>query len=187
MFGSRAAEKATKAGKDAKNRGGQATSLPESLRIDRAGAVISDRMPVLVQKLPSADDARDTIVGTAQRAIELARGGVGTALDQLPADLPMARRRKRRKGPPRWLLIVGGIVAASAAGFIVYRRLFGGSYDDEYGIDRDWPAEPNPGTVNQKPESDAEVAQDAAGSAAVLSGTTPSADAATSAATDGSH
>jgi hypothetical protein len=186
MFGSRTAEKAAKAGKDAKNRGGQTASLPEALRIDRAGTAISDRMPVLVQKLPSADDARDTIVGTAQRAIERARDGVGTALDQLPVDLPVARRRKRRSGPPLWLLIMGGIAAASAAGFIVYRKMFGGPYDDDYGIDRDWPAEPNPGTVNEKPESDAEVAQDAAESAAVLSGTSPSVDAASTTA-DGSH
>ncbi len=176
---------ATKTAKDVKESTSSGISLPETLRLDRAGNVIGDRMPVLVQKLSNADEARGAIVGTAQRAMERARGGVGSALEQLPGDLPVPGRRKRRKGPPVWLLIVGGIAAASAAGFVVYRKLFGGSYDDDYGIDRDWPAEPNPGTVNEKPESDAEVAQDAAESAAVLSGTPGATDAA--AATDGAH
>lgn len=172
MFGGRSA---TKVAKDTAGENGPMAALSDAIRIDRAGSLIGEKMPVLVQKLPSADEALGTIVGTAQRA-----------LDKLPGELTVPGRRRRRRRPPIWLLIVGGVAAASAAGFVVYRKVFGDSYDDEE-FDRDWPAEPNPGTVHEKPESDAEVAQDAAESAAVLSGSNGSVDAGAGTSSESSH
>jgi hypothetical protein len=61
--------------------------------------------------------------------------------------------------------------------YVIYSRLFAERFDEsEYGIDRDWPAEPNPGTVNEKPESDAQASADAEQAAAVLDHATAPAD-----------
>lgn len=102
------------------------------------------------------DEAKDSIISTAQRAVDKARGTVGSALDQLPDSLP---RRKQRHGPPK-LLIVVIIAAAGAGAFFVYRWLNGGQSED-YGIDPSWPAQPDYGPKDEPRENDKQAEIDA--------------------------
>jgi len=129
-------------------------------------------MAQLRQRLPQADETRDALLTAAQRAAERARDAVNTALEQLPElslsaapqalpraiNVPAVRRRRRRG--PNWMLIAGVLVGAGAAAYLVFRWLTR-TTDEDYGIDEDWPEEPNPGNQNQPPEGDREASLDA--------------------------
>ena len=139
-------------------------------------------MAARMQRLPQADDTREALLGAAHRAMDRTRGAMSSAIDQMPelslpsfADslpsFPDPRRKKRSRKP---LLLVLGIVAAlGAGGFIAYRWMTRTTPKD-YGIDDDWPAEPNPGNTKQEPEDDRQASLDAEQSLDARVGATPS-------------
>ncbi len=152
-----------------------ASWLRNALRFDRYGDAISGTSNMLVHKLPGTDDSRDSVVGTAQRAMDRARGTVSSAFDQTSDslhNLSIPGRKQKRRGPSRFILL-GGIAVLAAGGYFVYRWLNGGSQPMDYGIQESWPAEPSPGPVKEPKEDDAEASLDAEESAAVLDGSTP--------------
>ncbi len=152
-----------------------ASWLRDALRFDRYGNAISDTGSMLIHKLPGTDDTRDSVVGTAQRAMDRARGTVSSAFDQTADslhNLSIPGRKQKRRWPSTFVLIAG-IGALAAAGYFVYRWLNGGSQPMDYGIEESWPSEPSRGPVNEPKEDDAEASRDAEQSAAVFEGGAP--------------
>lgn len=139
----------------------------------RQGGTPEERKNVMASvrsRLPQTDDTRDAIVSAAQRAVERARDAVNTAFEQMPevslpslpdtiANVQVPRRKKKRSGPPIFV-IIGAVVALAAGGFFLYRWIVGPS-DDDFGIDEDWPEEPNFGNTKQAPEDDRQASLDA--------------------------
>jgi hypothetical protein len=135
------------------------------------------------QKRPSVDESRDAILSAAQRTVERAREAVNTALDQLPeislqaipegishgiqaiplpqalANVPIPGKKEKKRGGPPWKLFLV-LLAAGSAGYFAF-RWFTRSQDEDFGIDEDWPAEPDYGNKNQPPEGDREASIDA--------------------------
>src|SRR5947209_2935613 len=147
--------------------------LSNALRFDRYGNAISETGAMLVHRLPDTEDARETIMSTAQRAVGRARGTVSSAIDQLPEiSLPdsLPGRKKQSKSGPSRLMIIGIVAALGAAGYFAYRWLNGCGQPMDYGIQESWPAEPSPGPTNEPFEDDAQASKDAEESAAVLGG-----------------
>jgi len=156
----------------------RASWLANAMRFDRYGDALTGTGNMLVQKLPGTDDTRDSLMGTAQRAVDRARGTVSSALDQLPEislpdslqNVSLPGKKKRKRGPSK-LVLVGVIVALATGGYFVYRWLNGGGQPMDYGIQESWPAEPNPGPVDEPHEDDRQASLDAEESVAVLDGT----------------
>jgi len=152
-----------------------------SKKVDREssnGSTVSS----IRNRLPSTDDARDSVLSGAHRAVDRARGTVSTAIDQLPElSLPDSlqgisipgRQKKRRRSR---LLVVAVVVGASAAAYFLYRKFMGGSddFDREDLYAENWPAQPSntPGAGDEPHEDDATASLDAEQSAAVLNGAT---------------
>jgi hypothetical protein len=149
-----------------------ASWLRNALRFDRYGDAISDTGSMLVHKLPGHDDSHDSVMDTAQHAMDRARSTVSSAFDQTADtlhNLAIPGRKKKRRGPSN-LVLVGVIVALAAGGYFIYRWLNGGSQPMDYGIQESWPAEPSHGAVKEQKEDDAEASRDAEESAALLDG-----------------
>ena len=161
-------------------------------RRDAGTARKQERRPTMasvMQRLPQADDTREALVGAAHRAMDRTRGAMSSALEQMPElslpsfpdalqsmpSLPDPRRRKRNRRP--WMLILGAVAAVAAGGFLAYRWMTRTTPED-YGIDDEWPAEPNPGNKKQEPEDDRQASLDAEESLDARMGATPAAAAA---------
>jgi uncharacterized protein YjbJ (UPF0337 family) len=147
--------------------------LANAVRFDRYGDALTGTGNMLVQKLPSSDDSRDSLVGTAQRAVDRARDTVSSAFDQLPDSLqnvPLPGRKQKKRRASRFV-IIGVVVALATGGYFLYRWLNGGGQPMDYGIQESWPAEPNPGPVNEPREDDRQASLDAEESVSVLDAT----------------
>lgn len=138
---------------------------------------LGDTVPHLLHRLPSTDEAKDTLVSGAQSALERARGTVGAVRDQLPdlqdriTSVQLPRKQKKRGRSP---LVTLAIVTAVALGALfLYKKLTGGSSDEDWMNDA-WPAEPAPPSASkqQQPESDAAAEADAEESATVYQSST---------------
>lgn len=144
-----------------RSNGNRASGLPSAL---------SNTGTRIMQGWPGTDDARDSIVSAAQRAAGRARDTVESALDQLPDTLPggvSVPGRKKKHGPSK-LLIAVIILAIGAGGFLAYRRFFGSGSSD-YGIEPDWPAQPDYGPKDER-ENEAQAELDAEQALAARSG-----------------
>jgi hypothetical protein len=134
---------------------------------------VGETLPSLLHRLPSADEARDTIVSGAQQALDRARGAAGSAWESLPSDMQdrMPKRSKKRGRSP---LVTLAIVLVIAGGvFFLYRKFTGSSEEDW--MTESWPEEPAPAAASfsQKPESDADAEKDAEESADVYAENPP--------------
>lgn len=138
----------------------------------------SDTVPQLLHRLPSTDEAKETLVSGAHTALERARGAAGAMRDQLPdlqekiSTVQMPRKQKRRGRPPLVTLFI--VLAVLGGGFFLYKKLTSGSGDEEW-MTESWPAEPAPASASaqQTPESDAQAEEDAEESAKIYQGSTP--------------
>lgn len=133
---------------------------------------VGDTLPSLLHRLPSADEARGSLVSGAQQALDRARGAAGSAWDSLPSD--MQDRIPGRKKSGRSPLVTIAIVLVIAGGaFFLYRK-FTGSSDEDW-MTESWPEEPAPAAASfsQKPESDADAEKDAEESADVYAENAP--------------
>jgi len=84
---------------------------------------LGDTIPALLHRLPRPDEARDTLLSSAQQALERAREAVNTAVESLPdvsERLPLRQKRRPNRRP--W--IVAGVVLLILGGaFFAYRKL----------------------------------------------------------------
>ncbi|MHB8575553.1 MAG: hypothetical protein ACYDCQ_09495 [Dehalococcoidia bacterium] len=153
-------------------------SLPDSLRLDRYGRAFAGSMPDFVHRLPSADEARGSIVSTAQRALH--------AMPEV--SIPGRRPRPRRRNK---LMLVAGFVGIAAGAYLLYRRFAQhGADEDEWSssaVNADWPATPSTGDTKQSHESDAQAELDAEATVDVLGQTGAPAPAAASASGNGAQ
>jgi len=107
--------------------------------LDRYTSLLATAVPAVVQRLPSADDARESLGTTAQRAVGRARSTLNTAFDQLPElslpeplqNVQMPGRKPRRKRMRRRLVWVGLAVAMIAGGYIAFQKLMGSHEPDD--------------------------------------------------------
>lgn len=138
---------------------------------------MSDTIPSLLHRLPSADEARGSLVSGAQQALDRARDTLGSAVDAVPSSVQQklpSRTKKRGRSP--WLTLAIVLFVAGGALF-VYRRFT--AQPDEDWMTESWPAEPAPpsASFDQKPESDAVAEKDAEESADLYMESSPPAGA----------
>ena len=126
-------------------------------------------MSTLMQKLPSAGDAREAVSSAAQRAVDWGRDALSTARDQfsdvsLPDTLQNVslpgRKPKQRSRRRWWLIALIGVAAAAV--FMGYRWMQGSNEEDDLYAE-DWPAEPSntPGAGTEPREDDRTAELDA--------------------------
>jgi hypothetical protein len=137
---------------------------------------MGDSLPALLHRLPSADEARGTIVSGAQQAIDRARETFGSAMDAAPSGLQQKLPGRKKSGRSPWLTVA--IVLFVAGGALFLYRKFTAQPDEDW-MTEAWPAEPAPASASfqQQPESDAQSEKDAEESAEVYLESTPSANA----------
>ena len=137
---------------------------------------MGESLPSLLHRLPSADEARGTIVSSAQQALDRARETIGSAVDSAPAGLQQKLPGRKKSGRSPWLIVAIVLFVAGGALF-VYRKFT--AQPDEDWMTEAWPAEPAPPSASfeQKPESDAQSEQDAEQSAEIYMESAPPANA----------
>ena len=133
----------------------------------------SDTLPSLLHRLPSADEARESLVSGAQQALERARGAAGSARDALPSDMQDRLPGRKKKGGSSPMMKIAVVLLIAGGAFFLYRKFMGSSEEDW--MSESWPEEPAPSSASftQKPESDADAEKDAEESADVYAENPP--------------
>jgi AcrR family transcriptional regulator len=105
---------------------------------------LGDTVPSLLHRLPRPDEARETLLNSAQQAIERAREAVNSAVEALPdvsERLPIRQKRRPNRRP--W--IVAGVVLLILGGaFFAYRKLTAPPEEDW--MSESWPEQQQPAT-----------------------------------------
>lgn len=133
---------------------------------------MGETIPSLLHRLPSADEARGTLVSGAQQALDRARETLGSAVDAVPSGVQQKLPNRKKRGRSPWLTLA--IVLFIAGGALFAYRKFTAQPDEDW-MTEAWPAEPAPpsASFDQKPESDAVAEQDAEESADIYMESTP--------------
>jgi hypothetical protein len=142
------------------SRNGAATTTAEGesrvAMLDRYGSMLAGAVPAVAQRLPNAEDARESLTATAQRAIERARGTLNAALEQLPdlnlpdqlQNVPVPGRKPRRGRLRRRMLIIGIAATVITATVLVLRRLTSNPQPEEI-----WGGYTPPGAPVEPPQA----------------------------------